>query len=302
MEAYAILDLSHLTSSAQRLAQLPSSERIMHIRADRWIGYPRAVAAVNRLEELYQWPAKQRMPNLLIIVSTNNGKTMIIEKFQRQHPSVSGADQEHIPVLCVQMPSEPSIFRFYMALLAALGSPLRPPLPVAVIEQQALALMRKVNVKILVIDELHNVLAGTAGSRREFLNLLRFLGNELRIPLVGVGTHEAYLTIRSDDQLENRFEPFVLPLWEVNEDTCSLLASFAASFPLRKRSNIATPDMARYLLTRSEGTIGELAHLLAKAAIVAVETGDESINQRTLVLADYDGPTERRRKFERELN
>lgn len=227
---------------------------------------------------------------------------MIIEKFQRQHPSVSGADQEHIPVLCVQMPSEPSIFRFYMALLAALGSPLRPRLPVAVIEQQALALMRKVNVKILVIDELHNVLAGTAGSRREFLNLLRFLGNELRIPLVGVGTHEAYLTIRSDDQLENRFEPFVLPLWEVNEDTCSLLASFAASFPLRKRSNIATPDMARYLLARSEGTIGELAHLLMKAAIVAVETGEESINQRTLGLADYDGPTERRRKFERELS
>lgn len=47
MEDYAILDLSHLTSSAQLLAQLPSGERIMHIRADRWIGYPRAVVAVN---------------------------------------------------------------------------------------------------------------------------------------------------------------------------------------------------------------------------------------------------------------
>lgn len=302
MEDYPILDLSHLTPSAQHLAQLPSTERIKHIRADRWIGYPRAVAAVNRLEELYQWPAKQRMPNILIIGPTNNGKSMIIEKFQRQHPPVPGADQEHIPIFCVQMPSEPSIFRFYMVLLAELGSPLRPRLPVAVIEQQALALMRKVNVKILVIDELHNVLAGTAGSRREFLNLLRFLGNELRIPLVGVGTHEAYLTIRSDDQLENRFEPFVLPLWKVNEDTCSLLASFVASFPLRKRSNIATPDMARYLLARSEGTIGELAHLLMQTAIVAVKTGEESINQRTLGLADYDGPTERRRKFERELS
>ena len=302
MEDYPILDLSHLIPSAQRLAQLPSDERIMHIRADRWIGYPRAVAAVNRLEELYEWPAKQRMPNILIIGPTNNGKSMIIEKFQRQHLPVSSADQEHIPVLCVQMPSEPSIFRFYTALLAALGSPLRPRLPVAVIEQQSLALMRKVNVKILVIDELHNVLAGNAGTRREFLNLLRFLGNELRIPLIGVGTHEAYLAIRSDDQLENRFEPFILPLWEVNEDTCSLLASFAASYPLRQRSNIATPDMARYLLARSEGTIGELAHLLMQAAIAAVETGEETINQRTLGLAYYDGPTERRRKFERELS
>lgn len=297
-----ILDLSHLMPSAQRLAQFPAAERIMYIRADRWIGYPRAEAAVARLEEIYAWPVKQRMPNILMIGQTNNGKSMIIEKFRRRHLPVSYADQEHIPVLCVQMPSEPSIFRFYTAILSALGSPLKPRMPVAVIEQMALALMRKVNAKILVIDELHNILAGTASTRREFLNLLRFLGNELRIPLVGVGTHEAYLAIRSDDQLENRFEPFVLPLWEVNEDTCSLLASFAVSFPLRQRSNIATPDMARYILARSEGTIGELAYLLMQAAIVAVETGEESISKRTLGLADYDGPTERRRKFERELS
>jgi hypothetical protein len=54
------------------------------------------------------------------------------------------------------------------------------------------------------------------------LNLIRFLGNELCIPLVGVGTREAYLATRSDDQLENRFEPFTLPLWEPDEEACSL--------------------------------------------------------------------------------
>ncbi|MBN0017139.1 transposase, partial [Enterobacter hormaechei subsp. hoffmannii] len=43
--------------------------------------------------------------------------------------------------------------------------------------------------------------------------------------------------------------------------------------------------MARYLLTRSEGTIGELAHLLMAAAIVAVESGEEAINHRTLSIS-----------------
>ena len=74
------------------------------------------------------------------------------------------------------------------------------------------------------------MLAGRGDTRREFLNLIRFPGNELRIPLVGVGTHEAYLAIRSDDQLENRFEPFPFPRWEPNLEACSLLASFATSF------------------------------------------------------------------------
>ena len=150
-------------------------------------------------------------------------------------------------------------------------------------------------------DDCCSLLAGNSVNRREFLNLLRFLGNELRIPLVGVGTRDAYLAIRSDDQLENRFEPMMLPVWEANDDCCSLLASFAASLPLRRSSTIATLDMARYLLTRSEGTIGELAHLLMAAAIAAVESGEEAINHRTLSMADYTGPSERRRQFEREL-
>jgi hypothetical protein len=241
------------------------------------------------------------MPNLLLIGPTNNGKSMIIEKFRRQHPSSSALDHEQIPVLAVQMPSDPSVPRFYAGLLTAIGAPLRPRQRVGELERLALDLLRRVGVKMLVIDELHNVLAGRDAARREFLNLLRFLGNELRIPLVGVGTREAYLAVRSDDQLENRFEPVMLPLWTEGPEVLSLLASFAASFPLRNPSPIADPDMARYLLARSEGTIGELTRLLTEAAVVAVDSGEEAINRRALTLATYSGPTERRRQFEREL-
>ncbi|MGK7051670.1 TniB family NTP-binding protein [Pseudomonas aeruginosa] len=77
---------------------------------------------MNRLETLYAWPNKQRMPNLLLVGPTNNGKSMIVEKFRRAHPVGTDADQEHIPVLVVQMPSEPSVIRFYVALLAAMGA------------------------------------------------------------------------------------------------------------------------------------------------------------------------------------
>jgi hypothetical protein len=241
------------------------------------------------------------MPNLLLIGPTNNGKSMIVEKFRRAHPSISHPEREENPVLVVQMPSEPSVIRFYTALLAALGAPLRSRYRLADLEQTVLRLLRSAGVRMLVIDELHNVLGGRGDGRREFLNLLRYLGNELRIPLVGVGTRDAYLAIRADDQLENRFAPLTLARWEADEDACSLLASFAASFPLRRPSPIGTAEMAGYLLTRSEGTIGELAHLLTDAAVAAIESGEEAINQRTLLLAPYAGPSERRRLFEREL-
>lgn len=295
------MDLAHLHPSSRPAARLPAAERIAQIRADRWIGYPRAIEAVERLETLLAFPRRQRMPNMLLIGPTNNGKSMIIERFRRAHPPVTERDREHIPVVCVQMPPEPSPLRFYAAVLAALGAPLRPRPRVAELEQRVLRLLRQVGARMLVLDELHNVLAGGGTTRREFLNLLRFVGNELRISVVGVGTREAYLAIRSDEQLENRFTPFTLPPWQPGEQACRLLASFAAAFPLRSVSRLDDEDMAAYLLARSEGTIGELAALLTSAAVAAVDSGQEAINARTLSMTEYQGPTERRRTFEREL-
>lgn len=46
MDEYPIIDLSYLSyllPTAQGLARHPADERIQHLRADRWIGYPRAV-------------------------------------------------------------------------------------------------------------------------------------------------------------------------------------------------------------------------------------------------------------------
>ena len=80
------------------------------------------------------------------------------------------------PVLALQMPSNPSVTRFYTTILTAMGAPVRKTYQIAALEQVALRLLRGAGVRMLVIDELHNVFGGTGDRRREFLNLLRFLG------------------------------------------------------------------------------------------------------------------------------
>lgn len=52
MSHNAVSDLSHLHPSAQATALLPDEERLQAVRADRWIGYPRATGALDRLERL----------------------------------------------------------------------------------------------------------------------------------------------------------------------------------------------------------------------------------------------------------
>ena len=42
--------------------------------------------------------------------------------------------------------------------------------------------------KIMIVDEVHHLLAGTVREQRQFLNLLKFLSNELRKPVIALDT------------------------------------------------------------------------------------------------------------------
>jgi len=300
-------NFSYLTESARVAFRLPDEQRIQKIISEHWIGYTRAIQVIHKLEMLCNHPVKVRMPNLLITGPTNNGKTMIIEKFRRNQKNI-GKDNQHytdvenIPIIFVQMPAEPSAARFYSMLLEAINTPFRRTNRLADLEQMTLNIFKRVGVKILIIDELHNLLAGSTQKQQVFLNLLRFLGNELRISLVGVGTKDAYLAIRSDDQLENRFEPQLLPRWEYGEDYLRLLASYVKTMPLRQPSIITQPSIAEFILEKSEGTIGEIVMLLKNSAQLAIESGEECINLNVLSKTNYLSPSQRRKMYQYELS
>lgn len=294
--------LAHLSAATRAIVDRPGPERLAHLRGQWWINHSHARAALDRLEAvLAHGPGRIRPPNLLIVGPTNNGKTMVAEKFRRLHPATPSAcgGREVTPVVVMQMPSEPSLRRFYAALLMALNAPVSFNVPGARLEGHALALLRAVEARVLVIDELHNMLAGTHARRAEFLNTLRFLGNELRLPIGGVGAKQAQIAVRSDDQLENRFEPVPLPAWQDDLEFARLLTSFESALPLRDPSGLgASPELRSLILRRSTGLIGEVASLLTSAAAHALACGRERIDRGVLDQCDYRGPDERRALFE----
>lgn len=304
-ETEGSITFAHLSPLIRELAALPAPDRIARLHDRRWIRYSRADIVLGKLETLFEHgPGSLRPPNLLIAGPTNNGKSMIAERFRRAHPSGPSEDGEHeiIPVLLVQMPTSPTIRRFYGAILSALNAPVSPHGTIDRAERLTLDTLPKVRTRVLVIDELHNMLAGSWRQQREFLNVLRFLGNTLRMPIVALGTKEAQIALRSDDQMENRFEPFVLPRWRDDHEFARLLASFEASLPLRAASGLAVdPDLRALVLRRTDGMIGEINALLVSAARASLATGRECIDRRAIDKADYRGPDERRAIFDAEL-
>lgn len=293
-------DYAHLIAAAQRWADEDDASRVRRIRTDRWISYARAESALTAFDDLLTFPKRTRMPNLLLYGPTNNGKTMIVEKFRRLHeglaPEGTSEGAASVPVLRVQMPPGPDEPRFFGAILDGLSYPhMLSDRGVSKRQEAAVRMMRETNVALLIIDEVHNLLSGSRLQQRRLLNLLRWLGNELQIPLVAVGTGEALHAIQSDDQLANRFEPVPLPKWRAGKEYEQLLRTLEAVLPLRKPSHLSEAVLAGKILSVSEGILGEVISIVTRAAVHAVSSGAEMISAKIIDKIGFVTPSHRRR-------
>lgn len=291
-------ELSHLNENARAAVALPDKERFHYIQNPRWIGYTRAQQILQMLEDLLDHPRTHRMPNLLIVGRTNNGKTMVLKRFLNRHEPHDSPTTGRvvIPVLSLQLPPVPDETRLYNAILTSLFAPFKEKDHVSRKERQVIDLLRRLEVKMLVLDELNNLTASHLDKQRQFLNVLKYLGNELQIPIVAAGTKDSFRVLQTDPQLSNRFEPVPLPKWEISEEYLKLLASFERMLPLRQPSTLYETGMAAKILAMSEGSIGEVARLLGKAAIFAIQKKVERIDRKVLDSLNWVPPSERRRK------
>lgn len=294
-------EVEHLNATACAALKLEPAARIERIRSPRWIGYTRAKQLLAKLDGLLTHPKTHRMPNLLVVGDTNAGKTMIANRFVQLHPGDDNPNGNAVivPVLAIQAPPGLDESRFYNAILEALFAPYNPRELAAKKQIQVLRILKQIGLRLLIIDEVHNVITGPVNKQRQFLNVLKYLGNDLQIPLVGLGTKEALRAIQADAQLANRFEPAALPRWRLDRDFLMLLASFERALPLREPSRLADKHLARKLLALSEGSLGELSALLTAAAVYAVNSGVERIDDAALAAVDWIPPSERRRQAER---
>jgi hypothetical protein len=277
-------DLSHIHPSCQHAAALSIDERVAWIRQERWIRYGRAENILNRLADLIEYPQRDRMPCLLIYGGTGMGKTRIVQKFLRDNRAKfdERVGRTRLPVVAIQMPSGTAQRDLVEEILNAMGGVFTTGTSVTTLTHRIRALARQLDVRMLVIDEIHSLLAGTYREQRIILNTIRFLANDLRIPLVCVGTAEAKQALMTDHQLADRFEAAELPAWDDDQAFQQLLLSFESTLPLRLPSDLRDPKVHRRILGLTEGVLVRICRLVEISAIEAIRTGKERIDLELL--------------------
>lgn len=270
----------HIHPAFRDICTRSAQERMNFLDAPRWIGYSLANQTLEALRCLMEKPSKPRMPNLLLVGEPNNGKTTIIRRFFELYgEGYVNEDSEPVkPVVIAEAPPSADEKGFYISVLERFWAPYRATDSASKLRFQVVHQLRACHTRVLIVDEFHSLLTGTAIKQREVMNAIKFLCNELMIPIVGVGTREAVRVLHTDPQHASRFDVISLPLWQLNTNFQKLISSFEQILPLRKPSRLAQPEMALALHTISGGNLGDLHRLLIACAMEAIKSKAESID------------------------
>lgn len=292
-----------LTNETQNIVNKSNEERIAYISEDRWIHYPQAEEIIQTLESIKTYEKnKTRVTSILLVGSSNNGKTSLIEEFIRRNPSYDYYSENPdkltkeffdnynaigIPALSILAPNEPSETRLYSNILNKIFAPFNERDSVAKKQYLVEYYLKLLNVDMLIIDEIHNILSGSIAKQKQILNAIKNLSNHLKIPIVLSGTKDALRAVSTDTQISSRFRPIYLKKWKMDKEFISLLATYLKTLPLKKESIVLTPNTAMEILEMSDGNIGDIIGLLKKAAIYAIESKSERITLQEIKECGY---------------
>jgi len=279
-------DLTHLHPGVRQLALADDAVRLEALRSKRWITHQPAAQVLASLTEIFEQPAGDRMENLLLVAESGMGKTMLLRKFQRDHarPVDTAAGVQPHPVVLLLMAEDPSEEAFFVQILKAVGAPIdlsrrRHRLG---LRETSFRILREVGTRMLMIDEINSILVGSARQQRYFLQLLRFLSNELQVAIVCAGVPEARFALLSDPQLRSRVADVALEPWTAGPELQAFVTMLVQGLPLRQPSPVDNARLRQLLVARSGGITLPICRALERAGAAAIRNGQERIDLAAL--------------------
>jgi hypothetical protein len=274
--------LNEIAAVMQRTLSDEDEARIFSMKNNHWIGYDSALSIRKQMSDLLKHPRNDRMPNLALTAETNNGKTMLLKNFCKQHnpPVDINSEKTILPVLMVQTPPAANEGRLYFAILERLfaaGSPREH-------EDSKITrlsiLLDHLETKVLILDDFLNIGSSTPSRRLKFLNALRNLSIRLEIPIIVAGLPGTLNILSIDPSIANRFKPVTLPLWSAErlEEFARFVLSMEQTLMLKNKCDLMDEESLNRLLIFSEGLIGETVALLRLLAEWAIRSGAESFS------------------------
>lgn len=282
-----VIAKDHLNKSTREFLEScggsDNEKRVRLIQEELWIGYGHAAAIIEKIQNLIERPRVLRAHSVLIVSSTDNGKSKIRKRIEERNQRYTTADGKiHFPVVSIQMPPNPDERGFYNAILKGMMQPTYMVGKIDYIRDQVISTMEDLGVRLLMIDEVQHIDRMPYKRQRTILDTIKYMSNELYLPMAAFGTEESINIFTADSQLQNRFKKIVLPGWTLDLNFRRLLASLELMLPLKYASELSNEDIAIHIYSKTNGTIGEITTLIKDSAVIAIRSGEERITQSVI--------------------
>ena len=279
---------AHLHESVRPLMGGPKEARIEYVMQNQWLPHLQAREVIGRLELLFKPAVAPGSPSMFLCGPTGTGKSALLKHFCLGKPQeTQPGGMPTCPALYVRMPPEPNETRLWSEILLALRISHRYGDPPFIKAQQARRVLKNLGCRMLVLDELHNLLHGPVARRRQTGAAIKTFGEQLEMRIVVAGTLDALVAWHTDDEMRRRWPRHDFSPLALDGEFARLLRSYRQLLPLAKASNLAVDPIKSALHEMSSGVIGELAEVLRQAAICAINDGTEEITLATLKALDY---------------
>lgn len=277
-------DFSHLDAKIIGMFGWRDNDRIKSIKKDRWFSYSAAEQIEAELDAMLEVDDRLRLPGMVITANPNNGKSSLVRHFAKRYPAKEREDGTgvNIPVLLIDGPPRADVKWLLGEILIALNAPYKEKEDDKHQFRQIVGIFKRLNVRMLIIDEISDIVSGTASKQRDFLSLIKQTATRAGIRIILSGTPPILSAISVDDQAKSRFVHRELPDWTTNLEFINLLATFEKHTPLKLPSKLAAVEnrnLAAKIQDKSRGRIGWIFEILEKSAEQAINTGEERITE-----------------------
>lgn len=273
--------------------------RVRKIRRDYWQPYPRAKQALAEFNEIFDHPPVNRPLSKLVIGPANNGKTMLARHFAKEiNKAHSYEDEERTyrAAVYIQMPPEPDTGMMEGLILREINAPATRFHTKTKRFNYFLDAFPKSQARILLIDELHNILGSRINTQHALLAQIRYMSNQFEMPVIAFGLPEAEALVQTDQQLGSRLETFELPKWQLDKDFGVLVSKMLFRNGMLEKGKGASEKVITLIYAMSGGLIGETKKIITRASIHALRTDRTDVDIDILEKIDWLSPKERRRR------
>lgn len=184
-------------------------------------------------------------------------------------------------IVAAELPPVPLLSSLYAEIIRSMNADVSPTTRLHELERTAINMLAHASPRMLLIDEIHNLLSCSARDQRAALNAIKYLANKLRVSIVAAGTYEALHVMRSDPQIASCFEQLELPVWTESQELRRFVAGYLA-LPLKKAAVEIDKRFVEYLLELSDCVTGRIIEVLRRAAFQGIADKSQKVGLQQL--------------------